>query len=107
MKVVITGAAKRDLAAISDYIGTDNPERALTFVDELLDQCERLSERHGIYPVVPRFERAGVRRCLHRSYLIFYRLRADAVEIIHILHGARDYETLLFGEFGGEESARS
>jgi plasmid stabilization system protein ParE len=38
----------------------------------------------------------GVRRCVHADYLIFYRVRTDFVEVIHILHGARDYEALLF-----------
>jgi len=30
--------------------------------------------------------------------LIFYRVGIDAIEVIHILHGARDYEPLLFPE---------
>ena len=29
---------------------------------------------------------------------LVYRLTADAVDIIHILHGARDWERLLFGD---------
>jgi len=28
--------------------------------------------------------------------LIFYRIATDAIEILHILHGARDYEEILF-----------
>ena len=32
------------------------------------------------------------------SYLIFYRVGRDAIEVIHILQGARDYEPLLFPE---------
>jgi plasmid stabilization system protein ParE len=28
--------------------------------------------------------------------LIFYRVDADQVFIVHILHGAQDYESLLF-----------
>jgi toxin ParE1/3/4 len=30
--------------------------------------------------------------------LIFYRIGPDAKEVVHILHGARDYEPLLFPE---------
>jgi plasmid stabilization system protein ParE len=30
--------------------------------------------------------------------LIFYRVGADAIEVAYILHGARDYEPLLFPE---------
>ena len=36
---------------------------------------------------------AGVRS---GSFLIFYRVGKDTIEIIHILHGARDYEALPF-----------
>ncbi|MBV9118553.1 MAG: type II toxin-antitoxin system RelE/ParE family toxin, partial [Acetobacteraceae bacterium] len=35
-------------------------------------------------------------RYLHRNYLIFYRIEADRVVIIRVLHGARDYESVLF-----------
>jgi addiction module RelE/StbE family toxin len=33
--VVFSAEAERDLAAIADYIGQDNPRRARTFTDEL------------------------------------------------------------------------
>jgi plasmid stabilization system protein ParE len=29
-------------------------------------------------------------------YLIFYRVSDEGVEILHVLHGARDYEAILF-----------
>jgi hypothetical protein len=35
---------------------------------------------------------------VHGHYLIFYRITTDAVEIIHVLHGARDFESVLFPE---------
>jgi toxin ParE1/3/4 len=28
--------------------------------------------------------------------LIFYRVLNDTVEVLHVLHGARDYEAILF-----------
>jgi plasmid stabilization system protein ParE len=45
---------------------------------------------------VPRYEHWGIRRCVHGNYLIFYRVREESVDIVHILHGATDYESLLF-----------
>jgi|GEM_PF-3833269 len=39
MKIVITAAAKADLIDIGNFIRPHNPERAATFVDELLDRC--------------------------------------------------------------------
>ena len=45
---------------------------------------------------MPDRESAGIRRKVHGNYLIFYRLGGNEVEIPHMLHGARDYERLLF-----------
>jgi addiction module RelE/StbE family toxin len=97
MKVVITAAAKADLLAIRRYIETDNPTRALSFVEELLDRCLALADTPRAYPLVPRYERFGIRRCVHGNYLIFYRLQPEQIEIIHVLQGARDIEAILFG----------
>jgi toxin ParE1/3/4 len=36
---------------------------------------------------------------VYRDYLIFYRVHEELIEIIHILQGAQDYETLLFPSF--------
>lgn len=35
---------------------------------------------------------------MHGNYLIFFRVSDEAVDVLHILHGARDYEKLLFGD---------
>ena len=97
MKVVITAAAKADLLAIRRYIEADNPTRAVSFVEELLDRCLALADTPRAYPLVPRYERFGIRRCVHGDDLIFYRLQPEVIEVIHILQGARDIEARLFG----------
>jgi toxin ParE1/3/4 len=96
MRVIITAAAKADLIAIGDFIKLDNPVRAATFIDELLERCYGIVDRPRAYPLAPRYEQFGVRRTVYRDYLIFYRLNDEQIEIIHVIHGARDYETLLF-----------
>jgi toxin ParE1/3/4 len=50
------------------------------------------------YPLVSRYEHLGIRRRPFGNYLIFYRVGAEAIEVVHVLHGARDYEALLFPE---------
>lgn len=37
-----------------------------------------------------------VRKLVHGNYLIFFRIVETNVEILHVLHGARDYQALLF-----------
>ncbi len=40
----------------------------------------------------------GVRRRVYGHYLIFYRIGQNTIDVIHVLHGATDYERLLFSE---------
>lgn len=98
MKVVITEAAYADLLQIGRWIKKDNPVRAETFVAELFDCCERLGAMPRAYPLLPNWEDRGVRRRIYRNYLIFFRVGADVVEVLHVLHGAIDYERVLFPE---------
>jgi toxin ParE1/3/4 len=98
MVVIVTGPAEADLEHIADYIAARNPVRALTFVRELRDKCEALADAPRAYPLVPRYEHFGIRRRPYGDYLIFYRIGADTIDIVHILHGAQDYEPILFPE---------
>ncbi|MGD7268361.1 type II toxin-antitoxin system RelE/ParE family toxin, partial [Ralstonia pseudosolanacearum] len=42
MRLAITPLAEQDLESIADYIAQDNPARAVTFVRDLREQCQRL-----------------------------------------------------------------
>jgi toxin ParE1/3/4 len=35
---------------------------------------------------------------LNGNYLVLYRIRGDVIDVLHIMHGARDYEANLFAE---------
>ena len=96
MKVVLSAEALSDLQQIGDYIAQDNPARARSFVAELLGKAGELADMPRAFPVVPRYSHLGIRRRVHGSYLIFYRFADERVTVIHVLHGARDYEALLF-----------
>lgn len=96
MKLVLAREAEADLERIGDYIAQDNPRRAVSFVLELRERTHGLLSNPRAYPLVPRYEGLGIRRCVHGNYLIFYRVTADEVLVLHILHGAMDVEALLF-----------
>lgn len=96
MNVRLTGSAETELEAIVDYIAATNPERAMRLLSELRAACEGLSDMPERFQLVPRYEEARIRRRVHGDYLIFYRVAPEAVDILHILHGAMDYERLLF-----------
>ena len=96
MIVHLTAEAEYDLETISDYIARDNPARALSFLQELRSKCLGLADMSERFPLVARYEAPGVRRRGHGDYLIFYRVEAEKVFIIHILHGAQNYNAILF-----------
>ena len=100
MIVLISAQAEADLERIGDHIAEDNPQRASGFIHELLERCERLTETPHGFSLVPRYEHTGVRRRPYRNYLIFYRVGEERVEILHILNGAQDFESILFPEGG-------
>ncbi|ODT32181.1 MAG: plasmid stabilization protein [Kaistia sp. SCN 65-12] len=100
MKIDFTDAADADLETIGDYIALSNPFRAASFVHEIREKCFGLRENSLAFPLLGSHEASGIRRRVHGSYLIFYRIGPEAVEILRVLHGAREYEQILFPEEG-------
>jgi len=90
--------AEADLEQIVEYIAQDSPRRAVSFACELRRRCEDLATSAEAYPFAPRYRHEGIRRRVHGNYLIFYVVRADEVHVLHVLHGARDYEAILSPE---------
>ena len=83
-----------DLEAIADYIATDNPARAVTFVREIRERCRLL----GDFPEsARRFAELGkeARILPYGNYVILYRNLPHEVSIERIIHGARDILALL------------
>ena len=98
MKVVTSDKAEADLEAIADLIAEDSPLRAITFVQELRAACLGLERNPARSQHISRRPHAGIRRRVHGPYLIFYRVEDSQVTILRVLHGARDYEAVLFPE---------
>jgi toxin ParE1/3/4 len=96
MKVVIAEAAWDDMLHIGQNIQEDNPGRAESFVSELYDRCQALGTHPRAFPLLPGREDSGIRRCVCGNYLIFYRTADTAVEVLRVIHGARDYDRILF-----------
>ena len=78
MNVIILPEAEIDLEEIGDLISSDAPRRAVSFVHELRSSALNLEDAPLAYPLVPGYERPGIRRRVYGNYIIFYnRSRAD------------------------------
>jgi len=89
--------AEEDIESHGDYIFERNPSAALRFADAVNETIKMLL---GNPNLGERF-RADLTGQIRfrtisgfRNYLIFYRQVDTVLEIIRVLHGARDYEDL-------------
>tara|TARA_B110000305_G_C19116085_1_gene482101 strand:+ start:92 stop:385 length:294 start_codon:yes stop_codon:yes gene_type:complete len=85
---VVLKKAEDDLDEILDYIASDNPKAALELYKTFLKQFEYLS----LFPEVGRLRKEfqpAVRSLPVGNYVIFFR-ESSPLEIIRVLHGARD-----------------
>lgn len=89
MKLIVSPEAREELRGIEDYIAQDNPQAALTFVERLTARFQELVDFPGIGSKRDEL-RAGYRSIAEGNYVIYYRVRPEVVEIMHVLHGAQD-----------------
>lgn len=97
MKVRFTPQAEADLEDIGDNIAERNPRRAVTYVRELRARSGRIGDFPHAGPPRPQWGK-DVRIAVHRKYLIVYRVRDETVQILRVVHGARDVEKLFEDE---------
>ena len=96
--VVVTDEASGDLLEIGLYLADENPALAMRTVRKLRAQVVELTDRALRYALVPQHEETGVRRRVAGTYNIYYHVTGDRVEVMRILHQARDSEQMLFPE---------
>lgn len=94
MRLQLSPRAALDLEEIGDFIAQDNPERALTFIDELYDRCVKVSELPLAYRQRDDIAEC-IRLCVHGNYLILFRIEDDCVRVERIVHSARRLQDLL------------
>ncbi len=96
------GNSRRPLRALKpNSIGTKGASRRSKRARSALRKsywiaATSLADMPTAFPLVQRHERFGTRRRSHGNYLIFYEIHDGGIEVLHIIHGARDYEALLF-----------
>lgn len=90
-------AAQADLVEILDYIAQDSPPRALTFVEKLDKRIGRLEQLPlmGRIPRHPKLREYGYRVLIVESYLVFYIIRGQTIEIHRVVHGSRNLDRLV------------
>ncbi|HKJ82311.1 MAG TPA: type II toxin-antitoxin system RelE/ParE family toxin [Ignavibacteriaceae bacterium] len=87
MKVIWSRESLRRLIEIENYIAKDNPERAIKFIDKIIDRGEDIKNFPLRGRIVPEFSNNDIREVLENSYRIVYRISKTRVEILTIFEG--------------------
>lgn len=90
MSVTWSKEAGENLVEIEEFIARDSLERAVRFVDALIDHAEAIwagNPKSG--RTVPEIGIPDIRELIYRGYRIVYRLNDDRIEILTVFEGHR------------------
>lgn len=100
-RFVVALAAKSDLAEIAQYIREQgSPDAAKRVGEELRRAMRKLADMPRMGHARNDLVDESLRFWSVYSYLIIYRPETNPLQIIRVLHGARDIETILESEQG-------
>ena len=75
---------------LRDYIAADSDIHAADFIASIIACAERLTTFPMIGRVVPEAQTGNIREILYRSYRIIYRIVGERVDVLAVIHAARD-----------------
>lgn len=90
MKVRWTKAALSHLTAIYEYIRLDSPHYAIRVVDKITTKSQLLIDFPQSGSLVPEYKDQDIRQVFEWPYRIIYRIAENEVQVLAILHGARE-----------------
>jgi addiction module RelE/StbE family toxin len=90
MTVHWTDTAQDHLDAIYAYIAQDSPEYALRMVDRITRRSQQIADAPLSGRRVPEYELNQIREVIERPYRIIYHIKPDQIDVIAVMHGARN-----------------
>jgi plasmid stabilization system protein ParE len=94
-RYVLTAAARADLSEIAEFIRQDSPGAARRVVESLREAMANLARMPEMGHVREDLAPTPLRFWPVFSYLIIYRPESRPLQVLRILHGARDVRSLL------------
>lgn len=96
-KIRIYPHAKTDLKEVVSYLNTLSPQAAIRYYDLIVEKISSLSEMPERCPFVRdvALKAKGYRYLIVESYIVFFVIKSEAVQIRRIVYGKRNYEWLL------------
>lgn len=93
-------SALADLQGIGDTISADDPIAAGRFIEKVKKICGLIADQPHIGRVrneISDIDRREIRSFPVGRYVVFYCSTKRGVEVLYVIHGARDLKTALVG----------
>ena len=90
MKVHWTDTAESHLDSIYNYIAIDSPAFAKRMVDRITNRSMQIADFPLSGRKVPEYDMDQIREVIEGSYRIIYYIKPDQIDVLAVLHGARD-----------------
>lgn len=93
-RIVWTKPAVQDLASIVEYVARDSASYAEAVAEQIVLAAEPLARFAAMGTIVMEAPGRSIRQLLVQSYRILYRTRRTEVQILAVVHGARDLRSM-------------
>jgi len=90
MRVEWSNSARDDLDDLVQYISRDSSFYARRFGEKIVLATRRLKEFPESGRIIPETKDQKLREIIVQGYRVMYRLEADRILILAIMHGSRD-----------------
>lgn len=94
-RYVFAPQVEGDLIAIRDFVANDNPTAALNLMRDFRAAFRLLAQRPALGHARRDLTAEPLLFWPLRGYLIIYRVRLADIEVVAVMHGARDIPTVL------------
>jgi plasmid stabilization system protein ParE len=96
-RYLLTNPAKADISEIAAYIRESNPSASKKVRRELQDAMRQLADFPGMGHIRDDLANESLRVWSVYAYLIIYRPESKPLQILRVVHGARDLRRFIFG----------
>ncbi len=86
--------ARQDIRQSARFIADDNPEAAKRWTSSVLTRIQLLADTPRMGSARDDI-RPGLRTFVHCNHLIFYRITPPGIEVVRVVHGARQWQHLV------------
>ena len=87
MIVKWTNEALENLWEIETFIGRDNPKKAESFINHLIEQGKSIALNPHMGRMVPEISNPEIKELIAKKYRIVYRVHEQEIEILTVFEG--------------------